>query len=77
MSKLDTDLGFHYQASKQQVDIYRCGALVTTLRGNRAQRFITRASSKSEAEQQQLMARETGNYKRGNERQAKHSAKRT
>lgn len=69
-------LGFHYQISKQQVDIYRNGTLVTTLRGSHADRFLARATDKSEAEQQQLMARTTGNYKRGNERHAKQHSKR-
>jgi hypothetical protein len=48
--------------------IYRNGKLVTTLRGAKAGVFIEKISSATSEDQQQLMARFTGNYRRGNER---------
>jgi hypothetical protein len=46
-------------------------APVTILRGKSAERFVARASTADAAGAQQLMARATGNFKRGNERDAK------
>ena len=43
-------------------------APVTLLRGRSAKRFATRIASADGATAQQLMARATGNFKRGNER---------
>ena len=43
-------------------------APVTLLRGRAAERFATRVSGADAAKAQQLMARVTGNFKRGNER---------
>ena len=45
-------------------------APVTLLRGKAAARFMTRMSSADAAAAQLLMARATGNFKRGNERRA-------
>ena len=45
------------------------GRLVTTLAGSAAARFVARADGADEDTQQHLMARATGNFKRGNERQ--------
>jgi len=47
------------------------GAPVTLLRGRAAERFAARASSADHAAAQQLMARATGNFKRGNEREGR------
>lgn len=44
------------------------GAPVTLLRGKSADRFVTRMDAADSAGAQQLMARATGNFKRGNER---------
>jgi hypothetical protein len=44
-------------------------APVTLLRGKAAARFMTRISTADAAAGQLLMARATGNFKRGNERQ--------
>jgi hypothetical protein len=58
--------GFSYKERKSgDVVIEHNGRLATTLRGLRAQRFLTDLQSK---DPQQLMARVTGNYKRCNER---------
>ncbi len=48
-------------------------APVTILRGRSAERFMTRISGADAAGAQQLMARATGNFKRGNEREGKRS----
>ena len=45
-------------------------APVTLLRGRAAARFTTRMADADPAAAQQLMARATGNFKRGNERRA-------
>lgn len=46
-------------------------APVTLLRGKAADRLMTRISMADAAAAQQLMARATGNFKRGNERDGK------
>jgi hypothetical protein len=46
-------------------------APVTLLRGRAAERFATRVSAGDPAAAQQLMARATGNFKRGNERRGR------
>ena len=50
-------------------------APVTILRGRSAERFATRIADADEAASQQLMARATGAFKRGNERDGKLSPK--
>jgi hypothetical protein len=45
-------------------------APVTVLRGRSAERFVSRMADADAAAAQQLMARATGNFKRGNERRA-------
>lgn len=71
-----TDLGFTYQISKKgDVAIRHKGLVATTLRGKRALDFAEQAKSMSDSELQHLMARLTGNYKRGNERTAKNHPK--
>lgn len=46
-------------------------APVTLLRGKAAVRFIERVADADEEAAQQLMARATGQFKRGNEREAR------
>jgi hypothetical protein len=59
-------IGFSYQARKNgDVAITHNGRHTTTLRGSKAELFLTDVDS---TDPQQLMARVTGNYKRGNER---------
>ena len=61
--------GFAYRTVKDgTVRISWNGRQVTTLAGAEARRFLTRAEGLGEAEAQLLMARVTGNFKRGNER---------
>lgn len=52
------------------VCVYHNGKLASTLRAGDAQEFLSEAEDGDFADGQQLMARITGNYKRGNERTA-------
>ena len=64
-------LGFSYRVSKSgAVQVLRDGLLAATLRGTEAAAFLAKVSRAGETAAQQLMARLTGNYKRGNERAA-------
>jgi hypothetical protein len=65
------DLGFTYRSRKNgDVEISHHGRVATTLRGQDAEDFLAKAPDAASADAQQLMARLTGNYKRGNERLA-------
>jgi len=67
----DQHLGFSYRIRKNgDVEIFHHGRLAATLRGHEAADFSQQAGDDASADAQQLMARITGNYKRGNERQA-------
>jgi len=67
-----TDLGFTYQTHPNgEVEIRHHGKHATTLRGQKAQRFLAEVEAGDFEVGQQLMARLTGNYKRGNERTAR------
>jgi hypothetical protein len=58
--------GFSYTRRKNgDVVISHHGRVAATLRGRAAERFMTEVDRTDE---QALMARRTGNYKRGNER---------
>jgi len=65
--------GFSYQQEGETVAIYHHGRRATVLRGAPAERFLTDVERR---DPQELMARATGNYKRGNERAGKRSPKR-
>lgn len=60
--------GFEYRLVGDDVVISHHGRRATTLRGDAAQRFLTDVEA---GDDQELMARVTGNYKHGNERTAK------
>ena len=67
------DLGFVHEVTKSEhVLIHHNGQLAATLRGAKAAAFIKKMNSLTFSKQQQLMARVTGNYKRGNERFSKN-----
>lgn len=67
MNSTQADLGFSFQSTKSgSVLISRNGKLVTTLRNANAEIFLTKVPSLTSPEQQQIMARVTGNYKRRN-----------
>ena len=60
---------FSWEQTKDgRVRISLRGRVVTTLAGADARRFAARAEGADEDAQQHLMARATGNIKRGNER---------
>jgi hypothetical protein len=60
---------FCYRATKDDVVFIAWrGRDATTLRGGSARRFLAEAERLDDAGTQQLMARATGNFKRGNER---------
>jgi hypothetical protein len=66
---MSSDLGFSWRPTKDgRVRISRAGRVVTTLAGARAHTFLSRVKGADDAAAQQLMARVTGNYRRGNER---------
>jgi hypothetical protein len=71
-----TDLGFTYRRRKAGVvEVLHHGRLASTLRGAAAQDFLAEVESSDPSAAQQLMARLTGNYKRGNERLAGNHAR--
>lgn len=60
---------FSYRATKDGIVFVSWhGRHVTTLKGQEAQRFLARVADATEAQAQLLMAKVTGNFKRGNER---------
>lgn len=69
----ENNLGFTYRTRKNgDVEIVHHGRLATTLRGRDAVDFLQDVEDSTDVDAQQLMARLTGNYKRGNERTAKN-----
>lgn len=61
--------GFSYTVRKSgDVVITHHGVVAATLRGHAAARFVAAVETE---DPQELMARATGNYRRGNERQAR------
>lgn len=61
--------GFEYRVRGKDVVITHHGRVATTLRGRRAAEFLHALAS---GDPQELMARLTGNYRRGNEGQARN-----
>lgn len=62
--------GFVYEVrSNGTILIKHHGRLATTLRGSAAAKFLVEVG---DGDEQEVMARVTGNYKRGNERVAKN-----
>jgi hypothetical protein len=67
----NADLGFDFEVRQSgEVAIFHRHRLAAILRGQAAQQFVVQANELSDAALQQVMARVTGNYKRGNERTA-------
>ncbi|MEO8103185.1 MAG: hypothetical protein ABI790_11695 [Betaproteobacteria bacterium] len=65
------DLGFTFHMRRTgEVQLLRRGKIAGTLRGSAAAEFLVEMQSCADSEAQQIMARLTGNYKHGNERQA-------
>ena len=67
----DEDLGFTFRRYSNELIILHKGSKATTLRGRKATEFEADIQELEPFEQQQLMARLTGNYKHGNERVAR------
>ena len=64
--------GFDYDERRDgTVLITHHGRRATVLRGPRAAEFLAEVASDQQSDPQGVMARWTGNYKRGNERQAR------
>lgn len=66
------DLGFTTREASDGIVIFHRGRKAATLRGSKAEAFRSEMARLPEPQQQQLMARLTGNYKRGNERLARN-----
>lgn len=67
--------GFDYEQRGDEVVVTHHGRRAAVLRGARAQEFL---EDVERGDPQELMARVTGNYRRGNERQARdHPRNRT
>ena len=65
------DLGFGYRTRRNgELEILHHGRMASTLRGSDTDDFLAEVEAADEDDAQQLMARITGNYKRGNERLA-------
>ena len=60
--------GFSYVVRGDEIVVSHHGKTATVLRGTKAQDFLDDVESQ---DPQELMARLTGNYRRGNERQAR------
>jgi hypothetical protein len=70
------DIGFSYRSRKSgAVEILHHGRVAATLRGTDATDFLAETGEAGRAHAQQLMARLTGNYKRGKERLASQHAR--
>ena len=60
---------FDWRVTKDgQLLVSRGGRVVTTIRGATAAKLLGRLERAADEETQHLLARATGNYKRGNER---------
>jgi len=71
------DAAFAYLTRKSgEVEISYQGRPVTTLRGEAAAKFVNRIEAIGDREAQHLMARFTGDFKRGNERQSRRLERR-
>ena len=63
------DLGFAYEVHKDgKVFLFYRDKLVRTLNGSAAEKFLAEVEEAGETEAQLIMAKITGNFKRGNEK---------
>mgnify|MGYP005990224923 FL=1 len=68
----EKDLGFRFvQYKNGELDLSHQGRVVTHFNRSRSASIMNKMLGRSFEEQQIIMARLTGNYKRGNERQSK------
>ncbi|MEI5989657.1 hypothetical protein [Enterococcus crotali] len=76
LDKLVTNKVFSWQVNKDhKLFVFYHGKQVMIVKGIDAQNLAEDLQSASEKEQQSILARITGNFKRGNERLAKRSSK--
>jgi len=74
--EVDDANSFSYQSHKDGViRIFRSNRLASTLKGREAQRFLSKVNAADEQTAQMIMAKVTGQYKFGNEKQQKNSQK--
>ncbi|MBL4679933.1 MAG: hypothetical protein JKY88_04310 [Pseudomonadales bacterium] len=66
------DLGFTFLKNKEGFTLLHHNKVATILRGRKAQKFEIDIEYMDFSGQQHLMARLTGNYKRGNEKALKN-----
>lgn len=60
---------FSYRTTKDgKVFLFWYGKQVSILKGDRAKKFLAKINTADEKEKQLIMAKETGNFKRGNEK---------
>lgn len=64
--------GFDHETRGGEVVITHHGRRATVLRGAAAARFLADVEDSGHDDAQELMARVTGNYRRGNERTARN-----
>ena len=69
-NRLDEEV-FSYRIAKDKVIISWQGKPVTVLKGANSQKFVGRIANMDGKEAQLLMAKATGNFKRGNEKNRK------
>lgn len=70
------DSPFKFRRYKNgNVSVFWNNKEVTILKGGNAQKFLAEIEDKSEYETQLVMAKITGNFKRGNEREGKQKGK--
>ncbi|HDX9641728.1 TPA: hypothetical protein ACGXMH_001988 [Bacillus mobilis] len=69
-NRLD-DMMFHYRVTKNNIVLIEYyGKQIMILKGNAAENFLNKINlSHNDTERQLIMAKVTGNFKRGNERQ--------
>ena len=68
---LDDEVFTFREGKDQKVFIFWHGKQVKILKGKQAQKFLAKVISLEHKEAQLVMAKATGNFKRGNERQNK------
>ncbi|HFK1766175.1 hypothetical protein AT258_05890 [Bacillus wiedmannii] len=69
-NRLD-DMMFHYKVTKNNIVLIEYyGKQIMILKGNAAEKFLNKINlAHNDTERQLIMAKVTGNFKRGNERQ--------
>ncbi|GJM41795.1 MAG: hypothetical protein DHS20C20_20770 [Ardenticatenaceae bacterium] len=68
---LDDEVFTYQEGKDNKLFIFWHGKQVKTLKGKQAQKFLTKIQGLNHKDTQLVMAKVTGNFKRGNERQNK------